>query len=243
MYAIRPQGIDRDGKRQRRIDTSGQAEYDARKPVLLHVIAHTQHERVIDAGLARQQRLDVAATRYGLAIDQIDVDSGETLHEWSDALHDFAVRVHDERSAIEHELILSAEQIDVDHRQAAVFDAFAYDFFTAILIIERIRGAIDDSNELCTGSCSRFRRTRLPDVFADQKRGANPVQLDDACFVSSTEIALLVEDLVVGEFLLAIVGERRAIAKDRCCVEDRTFGVFRITHRDRNPAGFLADAA
>ncbi len=66
-HAIRPQGVRRKARDERRVDTPREAQADVAKAVLLDVITQSQAERGIDLGLARRefraQRAAIALAR------------------------------------------------------------------------------------------------------------------------------------------------------------------------------------
>ena len=152
--------------------------------MLGHVVAHAEHERAVDARFLGQLRFDVTRPRHCLAVDQIDIDCVELLLERRRALHDLTRGVHDEGAAVEDELILATQHVHVHDGQTRILDARPYDVFTTPLILQRVRRAVDDDEQLRTGSLRGARGFRLPDVFADQQPDANAVELDDAALAA-----------------------------------------------------------
>ena len=178
----------------------------------------------------------------GLAGDRIDVDCKQTLREGRRTLYDFTRGVHHKGPAVEDQFVLAAEQIDVDDRKPCGAHTIPHHAFASLLKAERIRRTIDDYDELRACLLRGDRGIGLPDVFADQDGDTNAVQLHDAGFAPVFEVALLVEHAVVRQFLLAIVGERLAIADQRRRVVDVRAGVLGVADHDADPAGFCSHA-
>ena len=83
----------------------------------------------------------------------------------------------------------------------------------AIDAIARIeRRGVDDEEGIGTHLQRTLRRLRIPDVLADQRRETHAVQFDGGRLVARGEVALLVEDRVVRQRLLAIPHQHVAVA-------------------------------
>ncbi len=239
---LRAKRVHRDRKRQCRIDAAGQPQYDTGKAVLAHVVAHTQYERAINARFFRLQRDHRPRTRHGLVADEIDIDCEDIFFEMRSTLNDFAILIHDERAAIEYELILTADHVQVHDRQLYVLNALSDDALTALLVVERVRRSVDHHEQLRACRLRRAGGARLPNVFADQKRRSNAVEIDDAGVLAVLEIALLVEYRVVRQLLLAVVRERLTLSNEDRRIEDALGGVLGIADENCNPVSFRAYA-
>ena len=120
---------------------------DVGEAVLAHVVARAEHERLVDLvhrrehrfdarrdarverapfgdlDLRQRQRLDPAA-RVELALAErgphVDVDDEQVGDELLAARDQRALLVEDERRAVEHELVLAADEVRVDDRHRRV---------------------------------------------------------------------------------------------------------------------------
>ena len=70
------------------------------------------------------------------------------------------------------------------------------------------------SEQLGAAARASCAASRLPDVLADQQADAKALNSITRRLRPGPKVALLVEDLVVGQFALAVVGDERAIARD-----------------------------
>ncbi len=78
-----------------------------------------------------------------------------------------------------------------------------------------VRRAVGNHDQLRAGVARRGGRTRAPDVLADDDADPNAIDIDDARIDAGGEVALLVEDGVIRQALLAIDAGDLSIAEDR----------------------------
>src|SRR5439155_2637879 len=78
-------------------------------------------------------------------------------------------------------------------------------------------------------------RAGLPHVFADGQAGAHAVEVHDPTAVPGAEVALLVEDAVVGQEDLAVDGPDLPVRQYRGGVE-HVLGQLRESHHSHDPA-------
>ncbi len=123
--------------------------------------------------------------------------------------------VDDERRAVEDELVLAADAVDVDDRQAGLAHPFADHVAAQRLLPRVVRRAVGDDDDLRPGGAGLARGARKPDVLADHDAHAQPCDVDDARLAAGLEIALLVEHGVVGQLALAIDRRDPPVAQHR----------------------------
>ena len=80
---------------------------------------------------------------------------------------DFSFGRHCKRAAVENELVLAADHIDVDDRQSGVFNSASDDGLAIVLTRTRIGRAIDRYDAFGPGVTCRPERLFAPDVLAD----------------------------------------------------------------------------
>ena len=106
------------GRGERRVDAAGHAKDDSRETVLADVIAKAQHHRAVNRvqpWRARPVRLSLAAK--GFAVERPPREDERLAPERHHA-GERAVGVHDERSAVEHQFVLTANLIHIRQRYA-----------------------------------------------------------------------------------------------------------------------------
>ena len=115
LDTFRSDGIHRDSQGQSRIHASGQADHRPLKAVLLYVVADAQHQSTINALRLRQVFVNHARQRPHAIGADLEVRRVNLFHERPAAHHPPPVGRHDEGFAVEHQLVLTAYLIDVDH--------------------------------------------------------------------------------------------------------------------------------
>jgi len=116
-----------------------------------------------------------------------------------------AVVIDDHRVAVEDELVLAADEVAERHRGQGVAGAL-HQHVLPLAALARVVGRgreVDDHG----GAGQRLvgqRRPGLPDVLADGQADDGVADLDEAAAGALLEVALLVEDAVVGQVGLAV---------------------------------------
>ena len=109
-----------------------------------------------------------------------------------------AVGVHRERTAVENKLILTTDDIHVDNGHLHLGDAFLYLSFTSFLARHLKWRTINYYDAFSTRRATCAHRSRIPDVLANVEPDTNALDLEYRCFPARREVALLVENAVVG---------------------------------------------
>jgi hypothetical protein len=213
-HALGPERIAGDGERQRRVDAAGEPEQRAGKAVLVQVVARAQAQRAVDFGLQRQFGGDGAGDR----VRAVELEQLQRLLEERRLAHQLAAPVEHAGGAVEHQFVLPADQVHVHHRQAGVADPLAEHLLPAGLLALVIRRGVDRQDGLRARRLGHRRGVRGPHVLADGQPEAHPFQLEDARLLASSEVALLVEHLVIGQIVLARHRGDAPVADQRCGV-------------------------
>ena len=108
-----------------------------------------------------------------------------------------AVGVEGEGGALEHQLVLAADEVEIDQRQAALDDAGDRDALTDRELVALVRRGVGDEQDLAAGLEDAFDRIRPPDVLADRHADAHAAKDDRAGRGARREHPLFVEDAVV----------------------------------------------
>ncbi len=126
-----------------------------------------------------------------------------------------AVAIEAEGTAIEDQLILPAELVDEDQRQAGLDDAGERHLLALTGLVLPVGRGVGHDQHLGAGLGQALAHLLQPDVLADGKAEPEPAETDGAGKRADREDAHLVEDAVIGQFDL--VAHRR----DRAAVEQR----------------------
>ena len=168
----------------------------------------------------------------------VDVDHHDVLDELGRPGHDPALGVEDERGAVEHQLVLAADQVHVDQRAGGVEGPGGEHPLPL-----RQPGCVVGRGVEVDDQLGPARRlvgdgpVGRPRVLADHD--ADPDAPDDeelARVVAGGEVALLVEDPVVGQQPLAVDAVDLALGAHRGRVVEVTAGVDEADYR-RAPTG------
>ena len=124
------------------------------------------------------------------------------------------VGVEHEGRAVENQLVLAADLIEIDERQARIDDPRHRDI-QPVIALERIEGrTVRHQQHLGAGLAQAFDRIETPDVFADGHADAHAANVEGAGHGAGLEDALLVEDAVIGQIDLEGRGLHRARRRD-----------------------------
>ncbi len=145
----------------------------------------------------------------------VEVDDGDRFVPRGKLLRQRPVRVEHERRAIEHQLVLPADAIDVHDGQARLAGARDGLLAAQRLLARVVRRAIGDQQHLRAGHLRARGGRGKPDVFADDEAEAQAVDVEHARRIARREVALFIENRVVGQALLAIDLRDAAVADDR----------------------------
>ena len=153
-----------------------------------------------------------------LAIDgaHVDIDDTQLLGELGQRRQQPPRRVEDERSAIEDQLVLAADAIDVDQPAAGVGRPGGQHLLPLADAVEVVGRGVDVDDQFGAGGGLGGDGTlRVPRVLADRYADADPADAEQLGGAGPrSEVALLVEDGVVGQFLLVVDATNFAAGAD-----------------------------
>ena len=118
-----------------------------------------------------------------------------------------------ERGAVEHQLVLPADLVDVDQRQAALGDARDRDVEPHVVLVAPVGRAVRHDQDLGAGlgqALDHVLGRPTPDVLADRDADPHAAEIDRAGHRPRREHALLVEHAVVRQIDLEAHGRDRA---------------------------------
>ena len=110
-----------------------------------------------------------------------------------------AVGVERETRAVEHELVLAANHVEIDERQTALDHARYGDILANGELVALIRRGVGDEKNLAARLEYAFDRIRPPDILADRDADAHAAKHDRTGRRPRREHPLLVEDAIVGQ--------------------------------------------
>ncbi len=151
----------------------------------------------------------------------VDVDDHRLLVELRRPGHHLPVVVEDQRRPVEDELVLAADQVDVDQPAGRVGGPGGQHPLPLDQAPGVVRRGVQVDDELGTaGRLVGDRPVGRPGVLADDDTHPHPADDEELAFVGAGhEVPLLVEDAVVGEEALAVDAPHRPLAAHRGRVE------------------------
>ena len=212
------QGIDGDDGGEGGVDAARQAEQDAGKPVLVHVVAESGHQRVVRIRRlgGRRRRRSGAAGPFVVHARPLRYHAG-FLPERK-ASDQRSSRAHHERSAVEHQLVLSTDLIHVHQRQAG-FGGAPGGECRPLPELSALEGrSVRDDQQTGTLIVKMPRDGREPHVFTDHDAETGATKLHDIRQRAGNEHTLLVEYTVVRELVFVPDGGNAAIGQQQAGV-------------------------
>ena len=120
-----------------------------------------------------------------------------------------AVGVDDERVAVEDELVLAADHVDVGERAAGLARPPRAQLEAHVVLVALVRRPVDDHEQSGAGVAHLGDRPAvLPEVLADGERDVDAVDADHGRARARDEVAELVEHAVVGQVVLGVARRR-----------------------------------
>jgi hypothetical protein len=172
------------------------------------------------------------ATRGGGVDGRDDQLFAELLAPGQDA----ALVIDHERMAVEHELILPPDEIAEGDCGDVVTRTLDQHPFALGALTDVIRGGRDVDQQRGPGQrLVGGRWPRLPDVLADRQSDQGVAELDQRAAGARLEVALLVEDAVVGQKHLAVDRLDRAAGEHGAGVVDIVGALREADQRDDSP--------
>ncbi len=153
--------------------------------------------------------IELASPRVAQAtrnrVGRLDVDDEELLGEPGRAGDDLTGVVDHDRVPVEDELVLAADEVAEGEERAGVASPRDEHLLAVLGLphVERRRGQVDDELRAREGEVGG-RRARLPDVLADRDADRSLTHAQKHEVAALGEVAVLVEDAVVREEVLAV---------------------------------------
>src|SRR5690606_28546945 len=122
--------------------------------------------------------------------------------------HHVAGRVHDERAAVEHQIVLTAHLVAVDQGRARLRRPPRGQLQPHVVLLPLVGRGVGRDDQVHPGSAERGDRAAvLPQVFADHHADVDTVEPQDGQLVARLEPAVFVEDTVVRQVVLELPGD------------------------------------
>ena len=188
-HPIGAQRIHGHGRGQRRVDAAGESQHDAAKPVLPHVVAKSEHHRAVDrlwpwefrVRLPRRSLRRRRADRSVAAVAAFPGGEDQRLAPEGKHVRQRPTGIHDERSAVEDELVLAADLVDVGEREPRFGDSVARQVETLMKFVDLEWRAVRHEQQLRARPrpdvrrIPGTRRLRRP-AARDGRRGNRPAR-------------------------------------------------------------------
>ena len=224
MHALGPERIGGEHRHQRGVDAARQAEHDALEAVLLDIVAQPQHAGgvVFLVGTLPKLRNRPADAAPAVA-GTLPAHRRHLFAKRRKLERQRAVGVQPERGAVEDELVLAADLVDIDDRQVAFGHARDRDVEPDIVLVAPIGRAVGHHQKLRAGLRQRLDDILVvapvgPDVFADRNPEAHAAKVDRAGRRPRSKHATLVEHAIVRQVDFQAHGGNRAAVEQAAAV-------------------------
>ena len=178
-------------------------------------------------------RRRTSRSRRPIASTRLDVDDEELLREARRSGDHLAGVVEDDRVAVEDELVLAADEVAEREVRARVAGARHEHLLPLLGLadVERRGREVDDQLRAREREVGR-RRPGLPDVLADREPDGRLSEPKQDELAPLGEVAVLVEDAVVREEVLAVDGPHPSVRADGARVREIAVEPRRPDERD-----------
>ncbi len=219
------EGIGGNGRDERGIDASAEADKGLFEPAFAHIVAGAEDQGAVGGG-------GIVVLGDGQDGGIKGVDDDQVFSEGGGLGNQFPARVQGEGGAVEDEAVVATHLVGHEHGHAVAARDGRQHFAAngALGVPEGGRGQIDVQGGLLTHQL--FHRVHLvqtlgpevlvvPGVLADGDGEADSVQLDDLLPAGRGEVTLLVEYVVKGEEPLVLLEEKRASVEQNGGIDGR----------------------
>ena len=154
-----------------------------------------------------QVRLATARVAEALAehARHVEVDQQQVLLEGAALAHQLAVGIEHQARAVEDQLILPADHVDVGHDGAVVGGARGQHLLAEARLLIGVRRGVDVDDDLGARQALGVGRTHgVPDVLAYVDAQRDVAEAEDGRLPAGSEVAVLVEDAIRRQELLVV---------------------------------------
>ena len=158
---------------------------------------------------------------------EVQIGDEHLLDKRPAAVEHLPARPEDHRVPIEDEFILAADHVQVSHEAPVVRGARGQHFLPEPPLAHRVGRGVDVHDEVRAAQQRLHvsRPLRIPDVLADANAEGDAIQREDRVALAGLEVAVLIEDAVVGEEHLVVHAGQRAVVEHGGRVEDVVFHI------------------
>ena len=149
---------------------------------------------------------------------------------------DLLVGIEHERCPVEHELVLTADLVDIDERPPRLGDPRLRDAVAGLLLAHPIRRAVGNDQDLRARLHQGLAHLLGPDVLADRHAERHAAKWNGRGEWARREHALFVEDAVIRQIVLVADRLDAAVIEQRHGVIDERRLAPRKAHEDGGPA-------
>ena len=217
----RAQRVDGNGRREGAVDAPRQAEDDPRKTVLIDVVPEPRHHGPVDGLQALGAGLDGRRLAYPVFAGSASPQGEQHLRAPRRGLGEqHAIGAQYERRAVEHHLVLTAHQVDVNQRQSAFLDPCHGMVKTLVELVTLERRAVEHDQDLGSRFHQALGDVGNPHVLAHHDAEPHSTEGYGSGQGAGGEDALLIEHAVVGQLMFETDGgDLAAVEQQRRVVE------------------------
>ena len=235
-HVVRSQGIDGQGQRQCRIDAARAADHHLLETAAARIVAQAQHDLLAvelhgGQALRRHGRQGRAVAGLKPAL-RIQLQCADIFLKAPGFKHQARLGLDGKRGAVEHDLVLAADLVDVEDGQLVACRRLGEDLVT-LLALAQVAGAGVDADDQVGGRIAHAYKgvggvvgaLVVPAVLADQKAHLAVAHAQHLGRVGpGLEVAALVKDVVGGQQLLVVLQADLSVLEHQQAVVQRFAG-------------------
>ena len=159
--------------------------------------------------------MDGGGSRFG-SIGHLNLGNEQVLLKRRGLGDDAAIGIEHQRSAVEHQFVLTSHQIDIDDGAPGFGDPLAEHIQPLVQFADVIGRGIQVEDDLCSGRGHlAHRAARHPGVLTDgDAKGHSGYVVQNRFARAGLEVAALVEHPVIGQFPLVVHPRQPAMGPD-----------------------------
>jgi len=201
MNRIGTQRINGNRGRQGTVDSTGHAQDNARKTILLNIIAQPQNHGAIDRFQPFRRGGLIPWQTFPASIRPFE---GRNRHATFVSWHlncQAEICIHDKGRPVIDQFVLSPDLIQIGQRQATFRDPFHHQLQTYIFLGVIIGAAIGDQQYFCTGFLQTFNNIGCPDILTDRHANAHASNIHRPRQRAGLKHTLFIENAIIWQVI------------------------------------------
>ena len=199
MHARSAQSVHRHRGNERGIDAARQAKNHAGKAVFINVIAQAQNAGGVISLVTFRHKRAGRGLANPVAVAALKNNGADAFRKRRQLAGERTIGVECEGAAVKHQLVLSADLIEIDQRQAAFDHARDRNRHPLVVLAAPIGRAVGRQQQLRARLDQRLDNVGAPDILADRQAKAHAAKRNRPWRRTGGEDPLFVKHAVIGQ--------------------------------------------